>query len=163
MKDPEKQVTFTCQNCGHEVTRPRSWGKGYFKYCSNTCAQRHTKTKQHIVVDDAVVLDSSWEALFWGVCAFVKLPIERYNRVHGVERPGGGWYAPDFWLPSLGLAVEVKGVEDDDDTDKWDAWREQYGPLVVLSRTHLAQLSPAWSVQQLSAYLSACPTLAVSH
>lgn len=140
-RDPTKWVTITCQNpsCGRQVERYRNYGNGHLKYCSNECAQRHTKTKQHIVVDDAVVLDSPWEALFWGLCALRKLPVERFDREQGIEWQEGGWYAPDFWMPTLGLAVEVKGVEDPSDVVRWARFREK-GDLAVLGRDDMHKL-----------------------
>jgi hypothetical protein len=138
--DPANHVTFTCQNCGKEVTRRK--GLGYHKYCSNACAQRHTKTKQHIVVDDAVVLDSTWEALFWGLCGFFKVPVERHDRSIGIawRTEKGGWYAPDFTLPGQNIAVEVKGQQRPDDEQKWAAYREQHGQLLVVDRALLDRL-----------------------
>lgn len=140
-RDPEKWITFVCLNksCGKTVTRYKSHGN-YHKYCSNECARRHTRTKQHIVVDDAVVLDSPWEALFWGLCAFRKLPIERFDRERGVEWRSDCWYAPDFWLPSLELAVEVKGSPDGDDPTRWQKFS---GSLTVLGREELEMLCKA--------------------
>lgn len=138
-KDPEKWSAKTCQNCGNEFElRKSSISPG--KYCSNECAQKHTKTKQHIVVDDATVLDSGYEALFWGLCRFHKVPIERYDREQGVEWSKDCWYAPDFLLPSLGVAVELKGVEDPEDDMRWEAFTEQRGALVVLLREDLEAL-----------------------
>lgn len=121
--DPQNWTRYTCQNCGDEFELRKS-SQSYGKYCSNACAKKHTKTKQHIVVDDAVVLDSGYEALFWGLCTFLKVPVERYDRKHGVERREGQWYAPDFYLPTLNMAVEVKGVQDEDDAERWDAFRK---------------------------------------
>jgi hypothetical protein len=135
--DPANYVTFDCKHCGETVTRYKSHGN-YHKYCSNACAQKHTKTKVHIVVDEAVVLDSGWEALFWGLCAFQKLTVERYDRSAGVLWKANGWYAPDFWLPSLELAVEIKGQEDDSDAARWAAFRQKH-PLAVLGREELEE------------------------
>ena len=137
---PENHVTFTCQNCQAEVTRPRSWGKGYFKYCSNECARRHTKTRRFYGIEGLdVVFESSWEALFWGLCGFRKLPIERYDREQGVEWQEGAWYAPDFWLPTLDLAVEIKGQPDEDDDEKWTAFRTTRR-LAVIGRAEMRLL-----------------------
>lgn len=136
--DPTKSITFNCQNCGKEVTRNRKYGNGANKYCSNPCAQKHTKIKRHIVVEDAVVLDSGWEALVWGLFTFLKIPIERYDRAKGIEWAPGHYYAPDFLLPTLAIAIEVKGLEDDEDDSKWDAWKRVRGErLQVLSHDNL--------------------------
>lgn len=132
--DLTKHVTFTCQNetCGKTVTRPRTWGKGYFKYCSNNCARKHTKTTRHFAVDGVTVLDSAWEVYVWGKLSYLKVPIERYDREKGVPWNGTGWYAPDLWLPLYSLAVEVKGQSDTEDPAKWELFRSERGPLVVI-------------------------------
>lgn len=139
-RDPANYVTFECLNCGTEVTRYKKYGSGHSKYCSNACAQRHTRTKVHIVMEDSVVLDSTWEALFYGLCGYLKIPCDRYDREQGVEWAEGSWYAPDFVLPSLGMAVEIKGQEDDDDSDRWDLYRRERGLLVVLDYQSLEEI-----------------------
>lgn len=133
--NPANHVTNTCQNCGDEFTRPKSQS-GWGKYCSNQCAQKHTRVKRHVVVDDGSVLDSGWEVLFHGLCSFAKLSVERFDRQHGVAWKEGGWYAPDFWLPELSLAVEVKGHQQSWDLEKWTAFRQQHR-LVVLKQPEL--------------------------
>jgi hypothetical protein len=147
--DPANHRTFQCQNCGETVSRPKSFG--YAKYCSNACAQKHTKKKKHIVVDEAVVLDSTWEALFWGLCGLHKIPVERYEREHGVLWRAAGWYAPDFLLTDMGIAVEVKGLEDPEDAIKWRKFRE-VRQLAVLGR---AELTQACKSDDLATYLIA--------
>lgn len=137
-KDPTNYTTFNCLNCSIEIIRYK--GSGAHKYCSNSCARRHTKTKQHIVVEDSIVLDSSYETLFWSICMLNKIPIERYDREQGVEWRPGLWYAPDFWMPTLGFAVEVKGLMDDEDPEKWDAFRQEVGSLIVLTEAKLRQM-----------------------
>lgn len=142
-KDPENYLTFVCLGCGEEVTRPKRYST-YAKYCSNACAAKHTKAKKHIVVDDAVVLDSGYEALLWGLCSVLKVPIERYDREQGVEWREDGWYAPDFVVTCHGrqVAVETKGLQDSEDEARWAAFREKSEvPLVVLAREDLLGLS----------------------
>lgn len=141
--NPENYVTFECLNCEKEVTRYKNYGNGHNKYCSNECAQKHTKIKKHIVVDDAIVLDSGYEALFWGLCTTLKIPIERFDRQYGVAWREDCWYAPDFWLPTLGTAVELKGLEDAEDELKWAAYREQRGALKVFLHMDLVDMIPA--------------------
>lgn len=136
--NPENYITFDCKNCGQSVTRYKNHGK-YHKYCSNECASKHTKTRRHLIVEDSTVLDSGWEALFWGLCAFRKIAVDRFQRERGVEWRPGTWYAPDFWMPTYRFAVEVKGVEDSDDAARWAAFRKQ-SPLVVLGREELSTL-----------------------
>ncbi|MGW7100404.1 hypothetical protein [Streptomyces sp. NPDC054838] len=141
-KDPENYLTFACLGCGKEVTRLKKYSP-YTKYCSNRCAARHTKTKKHIVVDDAIVLDSAYEALLWGLCGVLKLSIKRYDREQGVEWREGGWYAPDFLITCHGgkVAVETKGFQDSEDEQRWAAFRAQSDvPLVVLTGEHLLGL-----------------------
>lgn len=140
-RDPEVWLKYTCQNpsCGAEFERRKSFSRGNVKYCSIPCSNKCTKTKQHIVVDDAVVLDSSWESLFWGLCGFMKFPVERFDRERGVEWRDGGWYAPDFWMPTLSIAVEVKGLEDPDDVTRWVTFRERTA-LAVVQRDELDAL-----------------------
>lgn len=135
--DPANSRTFTCQNpaCGKEVTRHNSYGRGAAKFCSIACSNKVTKVKRHYVLRDSdVVLDSGWEALFWGLCMFLKVAVERVDRQTVVELGPKSHYAPDFWLPAVGVWVEVKGLEDDGDAARWAAWREQRGPLVIVER-----------------------------
>lgn len=145
--DPANYVTFDCGTCGKSVTRPRDYGSSISgkQFCSNACAAKHTKVVKHYVVRETdMVLDSTWEMLFAGLCGFLKIPIERYDRKRGVEWTATGlWYAPDFWMPTLGLAVEVKGLEDDDDPEKWRTYRRERGALAVLSQSKLEALRGA--------------------
>lgn len=140
-KDPSKWVTFTCQNCGEEVETRRKLNMQ--KYCSVACSNRHTKVKRHIVLKDSdVVLDSSYEAFFWGLCQLLKVPVERYDREKGVEWREGCWYAPDFYMPFTGVSVELKGVLDDQDPERWDVFRREVGPLIILSGDDLRAFAP---------------------
>lgn len=134
--DPANLVTFTCLNCKKEFTLPRSY-TSVGKYCSNECAAKHTRVKQHIVVDDAIVLDSGYEALFWGLCSLWKLPVERGDRAKAVAVGLNGWYCPDFYMPGLNIWVEVKGFEDEDDRLRYDTWRMSGRKLAVLRREEL--------------------------
>ena len=142
-RDEAKWVTRTCLNCQGEFelrTSSQSWGK----YCSNACAMRHTKTKQHLVMKEGdILLDSSYEALVWSALKVAKVPVERFDRQHGVEWGDGRWYAPDLWLSGQQIAVEVKGVQDDEDTARWDAYRSTGVSLAVLDRVDLMSMSPA--------------------
>lgn len=139
--EPDKYVTFNCLNCDKEVTRYKGYGNGHNKYCSNTCAQKHTKTRRFYTVEGFdIVFESSYEALFWGLCMVLKLPVERYDREQGVEWKPGQWYAPDFWLPSLETAVELKGLADEDDTARWEAFSEQRGKLKIMYASDLLEL-----------------------
>lgn len=137
--DPKNHVTFICQNerCSEEVSRPK--GVGYHKYCSNACAQKHTRTKKHIVVDDATVLDSKLEALVWGLFSLLGYQIERYDRNNAVEWNSGQWYAPDFLLikKDESIALEVKGREDENDQERWRAFKDQVGPLWIITHDEM--------------------------
>lgn len=139
--DPDNHVTFNCQNCDTEVTRRK--GFGYQKYCSNACAAKHTKVKKHYTVDGTTVLDSTWEVLFWGLCGFSKISIERFEREDGVSWKDQGWYAPDFWLPVLEVAIEVKGRERGHDRTKWEVFNQR---LIVVGREELDMLRKAGNV-----------------
>lgn len=141
--DPANYVTFDCQTCGTPTTRYKNYGNGALKFCSNLCAYKHTKTVKHYVVRDMdMVLDNGWEAFFAGVCRVDKIPVIRHDRSVGVawSECEGGWYAPDFDLPTFGVTVEVKGQEDEDDPAKWEAYRAAHGALVVLGPSHIAAL-----------------------
>jgi hypothetical protein len=138
--NPENHVTFICLNCGSSVTRYKGYGNGHLKYCSNECAHRHTKTRKFYAVEGFdIVFESTWETLFWGLCGLLKLPVERFDRERGIEWAQGFWYAPDFWLPTLGIAVEVKGLEDPDDVTRWATFRERTA-LAVVQRGELDAL-----------------------
>lgn len=139
--DPENHSTFNCLNCGGAVTRRK--GLGHHKYCSNACAQKHTKVKKHYGVEGLeIVFDSSYETLFWSLCAFLKVSVERFDREQSIELPSGHHYGPDFYLPQQALHVEVKGFEDEDDRMRYAAWQENH-TLVVLDRAKLQQLRGA--------------------
>ena len=134
--DPANSVTFNCLNCGKEVTRYKKYGKGHNKYCSNACSAQHNKTRKFYAVEDLdIVFESGYECLFWSLCMFVKLPVERADRSWAVPVGDGGWYCPDFYLPLIKLWVETKGFEDDDDRARYAAWRQHRGHLLALNRT----------------------------
>lgn len=137
-KNPDNYVTFNCLNCGNEVTRPKHYGGNLVqKYCSNECSAKHTRVKQHIVVDDAVVLDSGFEALFWGLCSLWKVSVERADRKYAQDVNGSGWYCPDFYMPGLDIWIEVKGFEDDSHRARYAGWRMSGRKLTVLRREEL--------------------------
>jgi glutaredoxin-related protein len=128
VKDPAKYRTFVCENCNKQVTRLKRLGA---KFCSNECAAKFTKTKHHLAFrDDDVLLDSAWEGLLWCLCRFLKVPIERVDRAKAVEWAPGRWYAPDFLMGHT--YIEVKGLEDPEDWDKWHAWNNKVGRLLVV-------------------------------
>jgi hypothetical protein len=147
--DSENYITFNCLGCGEKVTRYKKYGNGYQKYCSNLCAQRHTKVKKHYGIEGLeIVFDSSYECLFFGLCGIHKISCERYDREQGVEWKENGYYAPDFLIKTNGdqIAVELKGLQDDDDEERWIAFREETGiPLAVLDgetlRTELGSMT----------------------
>lgn len=77
-------------------------------------------------------MDSTWEGLFWCLCKFLKIPVERTDRAEAIEWAPGQHYAPDFKIGRF--YVEVKGLEDEDDPAKWDAWNNQTGRLLILDQ-----------------------------
>ena len=141
--NPENNATHKCQNCGQEFTRNKS-STAANMFCSNACARTHTKTRRFYTVEEFdIVFESSYEAFFWGACKIAKIPIDRFDRDHGVAWADGKWYAPDFWIPGLNLAVEIKGYEDPDDAARWAAYRKTQGALVVLTSVELMSIAPA--------------------
>lgn len=151
-RDPKNWATYTCRNpdCGQTFERRKN-SRNAKHYCSLACSNKMTKKKHHIVLrDDDVVLDSSWEGLFYCACKFAKVPIERFDRKYGVQWDDNldHWYAPDFWLPEIqawvdrkGVAVEIKGHPDDDDPAKWAAFRADGWDLVVMDQYRMHHLS----------------------
>lgn len=140
-KDPNRWMTFNCLSCGEETTRRKTYSQN--KYCSNSCAMKHTRTKKHIQVEDGSILDSKSEAFFWGLCGLHKIPVERFDREEGVEWKPGVWYAPDFLIAHGGeeIAVEIKGYIDPEDHLRWKAYREQKGALWVLTDDDLRKMN----------------------
>lgn len=141
-EDPTKWAAHTCENCG-EGFRRRIKSGGTHRYCSRSCADRHTKVKKHIVVEDAIVLDSAYESLLWSMCMILKIRVDRYDREQGVDWNGKSWYAPDFLVTWQGrqVAVETKGFADESDEERWAAFRQKATvPLVVLTRDELVPL-----------------------
>lgn len=136
--DPANWTTKTCRGCAKEFPiRRSSQSVGY--YCSNKCAEGHTKTKHHIVIRDGdEVFDSSYEAAVWGMCRALKIPIERFDRQYAVTGEGFSTYGPDFYLPTMRVAIETKGYQDDMDENRWSAYRQQRGPLLVIDQKSLA-------------------------
>lgn len=143
-RDEANYVTFDCRGCGKSVERYRKYGNGALLYCSNECAMKHTKTKHHVAMrDEDVLLDSSYEAFVWGALRIMRVPVERFDRQYGVEWAPGHWYAPDFWLPQHDLAIEVKGLEDDRDADRWIAYQTITGKrLLCLTTKVLESMTP---------------------
>lgn len=133
--NPDNYQTFDCETCGEEITRFRK--KNPYRFCSNACAAKWTRKVRHIGVKDSdVVLDSGWEALFWGVCSFLKASVERFDRSDALEWRPDHFYGPDFVVLVDGtpLAVEIKAQEDGEDAARWDAWRQVRGVLVVIGK-----------------------------
>jgi transposase-like protein/ribosomal protein L24E len=130
--DPTKQVTFICETCEKSVTKRRIQGK-VFRFCSNQCAKKHTKTVRHYVArDQDMVLDSAWEMAFASTCIMLKIPVERYDRAQAIEYTPGHHYGPDFYLPGANLYVEIKGQQDPEDAERWAAFRAAGNTLAVL-------------------------------
>jgi hypothetical protein len=141
-KDPANYVTFNCLRCDKEVTRLKNYGNGHSKYCSNECSQKHNKVKKHYGVEGLeIVFDSAYESFFWSLCVLLKVPVERYDREKAVEWREGCWYSPDFYLPSIKLSVELKGLQDDGDPERWEVFRREVGELAVLSGEDLRKLA----------------------
>jgi len=125
--DPTNHVTFTCETCGGETTKRKSIGNAN-RFCSNTCAHKHTKTVRNYISRDLdVVLESGWEVAFAGFCYLLKVQAERVDRDLIVYMSHNREYAPDFWLPSIETYVEVKGQVGADAEERWATWRAERG------------------------------------
>lgn len=152
-RDPDRRRTFACDVCGAKVERFASVNaRG--RYCSRTCYFKRNNTVDKFQDWQGNILDSSWEALFLGLCGLLKVPVERYDREQGIAWNHSGWYAPDFWMPTLNLAVEIKGNEDSDDRTRWDAFAEQRGKLAVIDQIRMDRLRSADSAAQFTDLLS---------
>lgn len=147
-RDKSKWTTYICLNCEESFER-RVNTRNAKKYCSNKCAQKHTKVKKHYGVEGLeIVFDSTWEAAFWGIASIAKLPIERFDRQYAVEWKPGQFYAPDFWMPSvqwvtnrIGAAIEIKGHEEEDDQIKWAVFRATGVDLIIIDQYRMEHLS----------------------
>jgi hypothetical protein len=140
-RNPDVWTSGKCGGCGEQMEFRKSQPR---KFCSNRCAAKHTARRRHILIDEAfdMVLDSSYEALVWSALTVAKIPVERFDRQHGVEWGEGRWYAPDLWLSGQQIAVECKGLQDDEDAARWDAYRSTGVRLAVLDRVDLMTMSP---------------------
>jgi hypothetical protein len=75
------------------------------------------RTKQIIV--DGIKLQGQWEVDFYIWARDSGLAPRRPTEAFKYEWNGERWYHPDFYIPSLGMYVEVKGYETDRDRAKW--------------------------------------------
>lgn len=136
-RDESKWASYTCRACGNAFER-RINTRNHKIYCSISCSNKFTKVKKHYGVEGLeIVFDSSYEAFFWGACMIAKIRVERFDRTQGVnwdEDTPDAWYAPDFYLPNLQIAVETKGYEDPDDDTRWAAYRATGKKLIILDR-----------------------------
>lgn len=145
--DPVNWMTKNCRNCG-ENFQIRKSSQSYGYYCSIACAQTHTKTKKHYAIEGLeIVFDSSYECLFFGLCMFHKIPIERFDRSQCIPYETGH-YGPDFvvqlHVSSMPpIYVEIKGYEDEDDVRRCDAWRAQGHLLAVVTQERMGDLLTA--------------------
>lgn len=132
--NPSNYQTWTCKNprCPLPDGKfERLKSAGVKKFCSNSCATKCNKKAEIVVPDTGDVLDSLSEATFMKWCQINKIEVERFDREHVVEFDGHR-YGPDFWLPTLKLAVEVKGFERPGDAAKWAAFRTAGHKLAVV-------------------------------
>jgi hypothetical protein len=137
VKDPANWITFNCEWCSKEMTRPKHYGSGANRFCSNGCASRGNRAVQHLGVD-GIVLDSGYEALFWGMCKFWKLTITCVSGEDVIDFGEGKSYAPDFMVGTM--AVEVKGPEDEGDKERYGVWVAKHHELCVVRRDDLLDL-----------------------
>lgn len=153
-RDPSKWQTWICQNPKCPLpdrkfeTRKSS---GVRKFHNNSCANAVIKARQDEVLDDGTGIQSGWERTVYSICKTAKIAIERFDRKYEVQwRGSNSSYAPDFWLPHLKIAIEVKGIEDSDDQTRWAAYREQRGSLAVFSRHEVMTISPTSAKQMIT-------------
>ena len=155
-KDPAKQITFNCATCGKENTRRRSYGSTISgkRFCDNKCATKHTKTVRNYVIRESdMVLDSTWEMLFAGLCGYFKIECARVDRSLVTTSAEGRHYAPDFLVDDH-LWVEVKGYDANGQASARQGWVDQNGPLVVVDRELLDLLRLAADGSRLVALLT---------
>jgi hypothetical protein len=95
------------------------------------------------VARDAVALDSPMEALFYGLCCFHEIPVERVM-LSAAGEPGGPlwWYWPGFRIAVPGskaaLWVEISDGQNDSALRPCRAaWRQSGHRLAVLYREEL--------------------------
>lgn len=90
------------------------------------------------VAEDGIALDSPEEALFYGLCRFHGIPVERVGRSRAQDVSGSGWYCPDFYLPGLDAWVEVvSGNAEEGTRAQRTGWRMPSRRLAVLYRDEL--------------------------
>jgi hypothetical protein len=79
----------------------------------------------------------SWELEFYLWARSQGLAPLRPEQGFPYEWQGSRLYFPDFWIPELGIHVEVKGYETDRDREKW---RQFPGPLCVIRRQEISAI-----------------------
>ena len=112
-----------------------------------------------VVKDDGVTLESDREALFYGLLQLWGIPVERTTRLWPEGRSDGKYqWCPGFYLSDLGLWVEVKDSEDDDDRTRYAAWRMSGKKLAVLRRGELHALRTCLTHDSAIVYLQGLAT-----
>jgi transposase len=148
--DPDKYEDFLCPNFADPQCRCHdgSAGKSYprrlrngheNKYCSTHCARRYQDIPS--ITTDDVRLKGSYEQTLWAICGFLKVPIERVDRVLEISFESGGgtkYYAPDFKVGNIW--VETKGFCEEDDLERVEAWRGFHGATAIVTREVLDTL-----------------------
>ena len=153
--DPAKQITFNCGTCGKQITRWKGYGSTISgkRFCDNKCAIKHTKTVRNYVIRESdMVLDSTWEMLFAGLCGYFKIECLRVDRSLATTNAEGRHYAPDFLVDGH-LWVEVKGYDANGQASARQGWINQNGPLTVVDRELLDLLRLAVDSSQFMALL----------
>jgi len=90
------------------------------------------------VTEDGIELNSSLEALFWGLCCLFEIPVERSGRA--IEDGHGGRYAPGFRVTVAG-GTDI-WVEAADGRHEDKARRDGRAALRAASPYRLAVLYP---------------------
>lgn len=134
-------LTKICETCEISFEYPHTQKNR--RFCSNECAKRgYLKTRIGVNEDNyAVVLDSSWESVFWGLTRMLKIPIRRYDS--SAYNTSVGNYRPDF-IVNDSITVDVKGYED------WRVtqYKKELTDVVFIDKSRLDILRKVDSVEE---------------
>lgn len=86
---------------------------------------------------DGIKMHGTWEVLFYQWAKEKELNPQRCLKPFPYEWNGTRNYFPDFYLPTLNVYVEVKGLETERDRAKWAHFPEK---LIVLRKSEIEQI-----------------------
>lgn len=133
-----KSTVYTCEYCGEDFVW---WTNQPRKFCSSDHYFKSNKQVPKFGFDGQV-LESSYEALFVGLCALKSTPFEFFDRSEIITTKTGERYGPDFLVPAPDgpVYVDTKGQDHRGDLHKWMAFRAQKGKLAILFKADLERL-----------------------